>query len=69
MPYMRNKKVLRICRDKKTYPSKYEAESAARGLVKSGKATRARAYRCNGAKGQPKHWHVTTKFGPRKGVV
>jgi hypothetical protein len=63
MSYMRNRKTLRICRDKKTYSSKHEAERAALSLVRAGKAVKARAYRCNGAKGQVKHWHVTTTFG------
>lgn len=59
MPYIRNKKVLAVCRSKVRYPNAGAAWRAARKLRRD-KGVNARAYPCRGARGEQRHWHVTS---------
>lgn len=59
MPFLTRKRNLRICESKVTYHTEDAAWAAARAL-RTSKGVNARAYRCNGRRGQQRHWHVTS---------
>jgi hypothetical protein len=59
MTSLRRKKSLATCQGKQLFLDETSAVAAATALRRS-KGVNARAYRCNGKRGQQKHWHITS---------
>lgn len=57
--YIRRKKNLAKCEGKQLFADETAAVAAAISLRRA-KGVNARAYLCNGKRGQQKHWHITS---------